>query len=245
MVARGGQPGSGAVRSGLYASRCLSFGPCELLTLSSPFVFGGFGASGTGRGTERPTRTGGLVGSWWGGGPCPAREGDPEGGQAGPVDRGGAGVDIGGNPFLAPDAGFAATPGHAYVMGYLSFHLRPGARVGVLPCRVGLGRLVGLENGFSGVDRHGPPVRRCGASCSQRATAAVAVEGGPPGAVLTETDVYDVTGGTGQRRSSLCRNGHHGPGRERPGLSHRRSRRPPTWRGYPRSRTRSRPSPSA
>ena len=123
----------------VFTLRCLSFGPCELLTLSSPFVFGGFGASGTGRGTERPTRTGGLVGSWWGGGPCPAREGDPEGGQAGPVDRGGAGADIGGDPFLAPGPGFAATPGNAYVMGDLAFHLRPGAGVGVLPCRVGLG----------------------------------------------------------------------------------------------------------
>jgi hypothetical protein len=82
---------------------------------------------------RRPRRTGVLGGSGWGGGPGPAGEGDSEGGEAGPVDGRGAGVGIGGDPLLAADPGFAATPRSAHKVGQLAFHLGPGARVGVLP----------------------------------------------------------------------------------------------------------------
>jgi hypothetical protein len=80
-------------------------------------------------GTEGPSAAGGV--------------GDPEGGQAGEVDRGGEEVEIGADTQESPRAGTAAAVAAAHQMGDLAFDLGAGGPVVGLPGGIGL-----LEVGF-------------------------------------------------------------------------------------------------
>src|SRR5271167_1499671 len=115
--------------------------------------------------------------------------------ETAPVERGGPGVHIGGDPLFAAGASLASTPQAGDEVADLAFHLGPGPGVSVLPFGGLLVGLVALQDLFMAVDADGPPRPVGGAAPGARASGAGRAEAGQATAIAPPADRRHLTGG--------------------------------------------------
>src|SRR5215468_2606766 len=104
---------------------------------------------------------------------------EPEDREPGPVERSGAGDQVGGDAGQAAGAGPPTAPGPAGEVGDLALDDGPVRFVALLPGRVALGGAGALQHRLVRVDGDGAPAPGSGACGTQRAGGAPGAERGP------------------------------------------------------------------
>ena len=112
----------------------------------------------------------------------------PEGGEAGQVDRGGQQLEVLGHPHQPPHAGAPAAVAAAQQVGELALDLGPGGPVVGQPGGIALAGTGGGQVGLVGMDGDDPAADAAGAGLAQRADAAGDAEPGPATAAAGRAD---------------------------------------------------------